>query len=69
MTTEQQNRLIPAPKVRREYFGDISAMTEWRWRKAGILPEPIQIRRRNFYRESDILDVQRRMAEAPAGGA
>lgn len=36
----------------RRMLGGISKMTEWRWRKAGILPEPIKIRRHCFYRQS-----------------
>lgn len=55
-------KLVPAPKARAEYFGGQSAMTEWRWRKAGILPEPIRINGRCFYRESDLLAVQARFA-------
>jgi len=56
------HKLVSAPKARTEYFGGISAMTEWRWRKAGILPEPIQINKRNFYREADLIAVQERFA-------
>lgn len=52
------HKLVSAPLARREYFGGISAMTEWRWIQAGILPQPIKIRRRNFYREADLLKVQ-----------
>ena len=68
MTTE--NKLVAAPKARADYLGGISAMTEHRWRKAGILPQPIQIRKRNFYREADLLAIQQRFAaEADQGGA
>lgn len=56
------HKLIPAPKARADWFGGISAMTEHRWRKAGILPEPIRIRSRCFYRESDLIAVQERFA-------
>ena len=59
----EDHKLVPAPKARREYFGGISAMTEYRWRKAGILPTPIKIRKRCFYRESDLLAVQARFVE------
>ncbi|SDX55522.1 hypothetical protein [Thiocapsa roseopersicina] len=38
-------------------FFDISAMTEWRWRKAGVLPEPIVIRNRNYYQRRAIAKV------------
>lgn len=57
-----QNKLIAAPTARREYLGNISNMTEWRWRRAGILPEPVRIRKRNFYREDDLLAVPKRAA-------
>ena len=56
------HKLVAAPRARRDYFDGISPMTEWRWRKAGILPEPIQINKRNFYRESDLIAVQERFA-------
>jgi predicted DNA-binding transcriptional regulator AlpA len=36
---------------------DISKPTEWRWRKAGILPEPIKINGRNYYRASVVDEV------------
>lgn len=58
----EDHKLVPAPKARREYFGGISAMTEYRWRQAGILPTPIKIRKRCFYRESDLIAIQERFA-------
>ena len=60
MTTE--TKLVAAPKARADYLGGISAMSEWRWQQAGILPKPIKIRKRNYYRESDLIEVQRRFA-------
>ena len=36
----------------RELAGGISAMTLWRWRKAGLIPDPIAIRGRNYWRRS-----------------
>lgn len=57
-----QHKLIPATKARAEYFGGISAMSEHRWRKAGILPPPIKINGRNYYRESDLIALQDRFA-------
>jgi len=44
--------LIPAPVVRAN-FG-ISSMSEWRWRKAGLLPEPVRIRGRCYYRRDEL---------------
>jgi len=64
----EQSKLVAAPTARREYLGNISTMTEWRWRQAGILPEPIRIRKRNFYRESDLLAVPERAAKIERAG-
>ena len=62
-------KLVAAPKARTEYLGGISAMTEYRWRKAGVLPKPIQIRKRNYYREADLIAVQQRFAAGSEGAA
>lgn len=59
---QSQNTLVSAPKARRTYLGNISAMSEYRWRKAGILPTPIKINGRNYYRESDLIAMQERFA-------
>ncbi|WP_189453901.1 helix-turn-helix transcriptional regulator [Cognatilysobacter bugurensis] len=45
--------LIAASTVRRQ-FGGISDMTVWRWVQKGLLPEPIKINGRNYWRESDV---------------
>jgi hypothetical protein len=50
----------------RERSGDVCAMTEYRWRKVGILPEPIKINGRNFHYESDVLAIPQRAAEVEA---
>lgn len=63
---QHDHKLVPAPKARRDYMGGASAMTEWRWRQDGILPAPIQINRRNFYRESDLLAIPERAAKVAA---
>ena len=42
----------------RMLLGNISEMTEWRWRRENILPKPISIRRRNYYRVGDIRAVR-----------
>ncbi len=36
---------------------NISKPTEWRWRKAGILPQPIKINGQNYYRSSVIEEL------------
>ncbi len=48
--------LIPARETRRR-FGGISAMTEWRWRKSGILPPAVVINGRNYDPE-DVIDAK-----------
>lgn len=39
----------------RHLAGNISDMTMWRWRQAGIIPPPISIRGRNYWRKSVFL--------------
>jgi hypothetical protein len=39
----------------RRLAGSISDMTMWRWRQAGIIAEPITIRRRNYWRRGEFL--------------
>lgn len=34
----------------KQLAGGISDMTVWRWRRAGIIPEPTNIRGRNYWR-------------------
>jgi len=64
-----EHKLIPATKARADFFGGISAMTEWRWTDKGILPRPIKINGRNFYREADLIAVQERFARESAESA
>ena len=48
--------------------GNVSAMTLWRWRKAGILPAPLVINGRNYTRRSAIDDALNRaigMTDSP----
>ena len=53
--------LIPAPEARR--LLGISAMSEWRWRQEGLLPEPVKIRRRCYYRRGELLAAMRAFGE------
>lgn len=53
--------LIAQPKLR-QIMGGISDMTVWRWRKDGLLPQPIVIRKRNYYRADDVTALQKRLA-------
>lgn len=39
----------------RRLAGNISDMTLWRWRQAGVIPEPLSIRRRNYWRRGEFL--------------
>lgn len=68
MQVNPDHKLVPAPVARREYFGGISAMCEWRWRESGLLPQPIKINGRCYYREADLIAVQDRHA-AQSGAA
>jgi len=45
----------------RKMAGNISSMTEWRWRRAGLLPEPVQIRSRNYYRKGEFMRALRNL--------
>ncbi len=46
--------------------GGISRMTLWRWREAGIIPAPIVIRGRNYFRRGAFLAA---LAAADSGAA
>ncbi len=59
MNNPLSDRLVPAAEVWQAF--SISAMTGWRWRKAGILPPPVVINRRNYWHESDIASVLARI--------
>lgn len=59
MANPQQ--LIAQTEARR-LNGDVSAMTWWRWRNAGIVPEPVVIQGRNYYRASDLAKMQNALA-------
>lgn len=39
----------------RDLAGGISDMTLWRWRRLGIIPPPLSIRGRNYWRKSVFL--------------
>lgn len=45
----------------RRIFGNVSAMTIWRWRDAGILPQPVKIRKRNYTPASVVAEAQERL--------
>jgi len=53
----EPHKLITQTDARRLY-GEVSAMTWWRWRKAGLVPEPLVIQGRNYYRADDLAKAQ-----------
>lgn len=61
MTTEAEEPLLDKgdtlinSTTARELAGGISDMTLWRWVKAGVIHQPIQIRRRNYWSRSRYL--------------
>lgn len=58
--TMTEDRLITDSELRR-ITGGVSAMTIWRWRKAGMLPPAIVINHRNYSRQSVINEVLARL--------
>ena len=48
---------------------DISKTTEWRWRQANVLPQPLKIRNQNYYLENVVDElINRYSAATPEGG-
>ncbi|NVZ11374.1 hypothetical protein HW932_19165 [Allochromatium humboldtianum] len=52
--------LVTQPQLKR-ITGNVSDMTIWRWRRAGLLPEPTNIRGRNYWRARDVHAVLNRL--------
>ena len=46
--------LITQSKLK-QVAGGVSSMTIWRWRRDGVIPEPVSIRGRNYWRQGDVL--------------
>lgn len=59
----ETDALLPSAEARR-LAGGISAMTEWRWRRDGLLPAPVQIRGRNYYRRGAFMAALRALGAA-----
>jgi len=55
--TPQADPLLSASEVCRE-LGGITRVTLWRWRQEGLLPEPVTMRGRNYWRASVIEGVK-----------
>lgn len=51
----------------RALAGGVASMTLWRWRKAGIIPEPIVIRGRNYFRRGEFLSALAAAGSTPGG--
>ncbi|TCO73764.1 helix-turn-helix transcriptional regulator [Chromatocurvus halotolerans] len=51
--TPATDPLLSANEVRRE-LGGITRVTLWRWRQEGLLPEPVALRGRLYWRASVI---------------
>ena len=50
-------------KQLRQMVGNVSSMSIWRWLAAGLLPRPLKIQRRNYWKLAEIrawLDAQPR---------
>jgi predicted DNA-binding transcriptional regulator AlpA len=60
--------VLPSSALR-ERCGKISGMTVHRWVAAGILPKPIKINGRNYWRESDVDALLAKGTQAAEGGA
>ena len=71
--TPGHRRLMPATRVRKEIFGGVSPMSEWRWLKTyESMPRPIRIGSQNFYDVAEIeawLASFERIVPTPMKGA
>ncbi|KGE04546.1 helix-turn-helix transcriptional regulator [Pseudohaliea rubra] len=57
--------LLSASQVCQE-LGGITRTTLWRWRREGLLPEPVTMRGRNYWRASVIEQVKGKAPEVAA---
>lgn len=48
LETFGDDALVTQPQLKR-IAGGVSDMTVWRWRRAGLLPEPTCVRGRNYW--------------------
>ena len=56
----QLDALLSQPQLRR-LMGGVSDTTIWRWRNCGMLPAPVPINGRNYYRESEVKTLQNKL--------
>lgn len=47
--------------------GGVSDMTLWRWIKAGVIPAPLKIRKRNYWKRGEFIAALEAAADSPAG--
>ena len=52
--TIKADRLLNVKQVAKVY-GDCSEPTVWRWAKAGVIPKPVKVGGRTFWKESEII--------------
>ncbi|WP_222930808.1 helix-turn-helix transcriptional regulator, partial [Allochromatium palmeri] len=55
---------LPSTEARR-LAGNVSDMTLWRWVNLGIIPRPLKIRNRNYWRRGQFLAALERGASGP----
>jgi hypothetical protein len=67
-TSISDDALIGQTEARR-LAGGISSMTLWRWRQAGIIPAPLSIRRRNYWRRGEFMRALEAAAKDAADAA
>lgn len=68
LETFANDALVTQPQLKR-IAGNVSDMTIWRWRRAGLLPEPTSIRGRNYWPVRDIRAALGRLMQVQGGVA
>lgn len=68
LETFADDALVTQPQLKR-ITGNVSDMTIWRWRRAGLLPEPMSVRGRNYWRARDVRAALNRMTAQGAMAA
>lgn len=47
--------MLITSKQLRHLAGDVSDMTVWRWVKTGVVPSPIKINGRNYWKKQEVI--------------
>jgi predicted DNA-binding transcriptional regulator AlpA len=58
-------KLLKASAVS-ERYGCVSDMTLWRWVRDGVIPHPVKINGRNYWREADLDEIDAQRETTPA---